>query len=119
MQRTSFTAIALMLMAFATSSFAEEREWVCANGIYKMNGEVIAYSADTVVLKRADGSLVAVELDELCENDVAFIKSKDSKDEPKKSADEMQTWTGADGLKVRGRVVKYGKKQLKISRQRG
>ena len=31
----------------------------------------------------------------------------------------MQVWTGADGLKVRGRVLQYGKKKLVIARKCG
>ncbi|MEC8557295.1 MAG: SHD1 domain-containing protein [Planctomycetota bacterium] len=103
----------------APIAWSKEREWVSANGIYKLKAEVVAFSDETVVLKKEDGKLVAVELSALCEKDNEFIKSKSTQESAKKSADEMQVWTGADGLKVRGRVLQYGKKKLVIARKRG
>jgi hypothetical protein len=32
------------------------------------------------------------------------------------SAEEMQTWTGTDGLRVRGKILAYGRQELKIQR---
>ena len=53
----------------APIAWSKEREWVSANGIYKLKAEVVAFSDETVVLKKEDGKLVAVELSALCEKD--------------------------------------------------
>jgi hypothetical protein len=119
MQRLKALTFLLVWIFVTSPAVSKDREWVCANGIYKLKAEAVAYSEDTVVLKKKDGSLVAVELSSLCEKDNEYVEAKLQQDSEKKSADEMQVWTGADGLKVRGRVLKFGKKKLEISRQRG
>ncbi|MFN3188994.1 MAG: SHD1 domain-containing protein [Aureliella sp.] len=119
MQRTHVLSMVFVLFALCAPADAKEREWVCANGVYKLKADAVAYGEDTVVLKKEDGTLVAVELSDLCAKDNEFVKALRTEDTEKKPADKMQVWTGADGIKVRGRVLKYGKKQLVISRQRG
>ncbi|MFK7738177.1 MAG: SHD1 domain-containing protein [Pirellulaceae bacterium] len=109
----------LVWVGVASTVASKEREWVCANGVYKLKAELVAFSDDTVVLKKDDGSLVAVELSSLCEKDSEYVHAKSKEDSAKKSADEMQVWTGADGIKVRARVLKFGRKELVIGRQRG
>jgi len=51
--------------------------------------------------------------------DQAFVKSKEAAEQAGKSASELQTWTFKDGMKVRGRVLAYGKKPLNVQKQLG
>lgn len=119
MRQIRALVILLLWIGTTSSAIAQEREWSCANGIYKLKAEAVAFGKDTVILKKKDGSLVAVELAELCTKDNEFVEAKSEEAAESKSADEMQVWTGSDGLKVRGRVLKYGKKKLEIGRKRG
>ena len=98
---------------------AEAREWSGPNGQFKLEADLISSNDTTAVLRRPSGRIVAVEIDELSSDDQAFIKSKQRDKQSKESAEEMQTWTSKDGMKVRGRVRAYGKKLLTVQRQLG
>lgn len=92
------------------------REWSSPNKDFVLEAELVAFDDDTVVLKPKFGKLVSAQLAELSDADRAFVKSK--ADQPV-DGQEMQTWTSAKGMKVRGRAVAYGKKQLNVQRQLG
>ena len=112
-------ALGCLACVIPATGFAKPRKWTSANGAYHLTADAIAFNDDTVVLKREDGTLVAVEIKALSEADREFVASKEAQDAAKKSAEEMQTWTSADGLKVRGQILKYGRKSIKVVRQRG
>jgi hypothetical protein len=112
-------AILAFLWSVSTVSFAEMRQWSNAEGSYKFTAEMIAFSDDLVVLRRASGELQAVELKELSQADQDFIRSKEAAEEVHKSADQMQTWTARDGMKVEGRVLDYGRNELIVQRRLG
>lgn len=109
---------ALLFLALPTLA-AFGREWQSANGHYQLKADLISFNDELAVLKKSDGAMVAVELKELSEDDRKYLESKESKTSQKKSADEMQTWTGVDGMKVRGRVIAFGRKELTIVRKSG
>ncbi len=109
----------LLLGALACAmlaSAAHARIWSSTNGAYKLEAEVISFNDSTVVLKRPNGDLVAVELKDLSKADQEYVRSKETVDAEHKSAEEMQTWTGRDGMKFRGRVKAYGRKQVTVRR---
>jgi predicted Ser/Thr protein kinase len=108
-----------LLATLAVTNFVSARTWTSKDGLYTLEADEVAFSETTVVLKRPTGKLVAVELAQLSDEDNKYIKSQAVKDAAEKSASELQTWTGADGLKVRGRVVAYGRKELKVQRKLG
>ncbi len=114
-----FGAVLSCFVASLSISVVQAREWSTPGGHYKLNAEAIAFNETTVVLKKPTGKLVAVELAELCDADREYVKSRELKDAYQKSIDEMQTWTADDGMKVRGRVLAYGRKDLEINRQVG
>ncbi|QDV25127.1 SHD1 domain-containing protein [Aureliella helgolandensis] len=97
----------------------QARLWSSKNGHYKLEAEAITFNEELVVLKRPTGELVAVELKELSEEDQEYVRSKEATDAAEKSADEMQTWTSRDGMKIRGRVVAYGRRDLVVQRKLG
>jgi len=106
-------------VSIASLSPAQAREWSTPNGHYRIEAEAIAFDEKTVVLKKPTGQLVAAELAELCQADQDYVKTREAKDAYAQSVDQMQTWTATDGLKVRGRVLAYGRKDLDVQRQLG
>ncbi len=111
--------VAIALLFLSTTNSAQARIWSSADGHSKLEADLIASSKETVVLKRPTGELVAIELAELAEGDREFVASKATADKLQKSAEEMQTWTGAGGLKVRGRVLAFGRKVVTVQRKNG
>lgn len=109
-------ALAIVIPSLA---LAEPREWTSKNGHYHLEAEAIAFNDSTIVLKKKNGDLVAVELKELSDSDQVYVKSKDAIEAAAKSAEQMQTWTSKSGVKVRGRVLAYGRKTFNLRRQRG
>lgn len=103
-----------LLTCFPGTALA--RQWSSPNGHYQLEAELIAFDDDTVVLKPKRGKLISVQLAELSEKDQAFVRSKA---DASPDGGEIQTWTSAKGMKVRGLATAYGKKQLNVQRQLG
>lgn len=109
----------LLSSVFICSSLAspaDARVWSSSSGAYQLEADVISFNDTIVVLKRTNGDLIAVELKDLSEADREYVHSKEAVDAEHKAADEMQTWTGRDGMKFRGRVTAYGRKQVNVRR---
>lgn len=99
----------------ATSSLA--REWTDSSGRVKQEGDLVDFDDRIVVIKKASGRLVAVEIEDLSKADRDYLASSEAKDLVDKAASEDRTWTLADGEKVTGRVVEYGIKEIVLSRR--
>ncbi len=116
--RYSLSALLLFVgICSGPSGSAFARVWTNANGTYELEGEVISFSDSMVVLKKPTGDLVALELKDLSTKDQEFVRSQEAKDAEHHAAEEMQIWTSKDGMKVRGRVLAYGRNQLTIQRK--
>lgn len=110
----------LLLVAFVWPvSPADARTWTSRNGEYELEADLIAANETTAILKKTKSELVAVELEELSEQDRRYVNSKEATDQLRQSAEQMQTWTSRNGAKVRARVVAYGRRDLTVKRQRG
>ncbi len=105
-----------MLVCSTLTNFAHARVWSSANGVYEIEADVISFNDTIVVLRRTTGELVAVELKDLSEADREYVRSKEAVDAEHKSAEQMQTWTGREGMKFRGRVKAYGRKEVIVKR---
>lgn len=116
--RLSFLMFVGILLASPTTA-SHARTWTSATGDYSLEAEAIAFNDHTVILKRERGKLVAVELAELSEPDQKYVKSKELADGLSQSIDKLQTWTSKDGVKIRGRVLGYGRKDLVVGRRLG
>ncbi|MHB1036902.1 MAG: SHD1 domain-containing protein [Pirellulales bacterium] len=101
------------------SALADGRTWTDSTGNYRTEADLVALNETTVVLKKADNHLVAVPMVKLSKVDRTYLESKETAETARRSADAMQTWTMASGLKVTGRVVDYGRKDLTVQRRRG
>jgi hypothetical protein len=101
------------------SALADGRMWTDSTGAYRLEADLIGFDEATVVLKKADRQLVAFPIAKLSPEDRAYLKSKHAADHASQSADAMQTWTMASGLKVVGRVVDYARKDVTVQQRRG
>jgi hypothetical protein len=105
-----------LLAAWSAAAYA--RPWTDSTGHYTIDADLIAYNDHTVVLQRADHELVAVPVDKLSDQDRKYLQSQEAGDIAKR-AEGMQTWTLRDGLKVIGKVVDYGRKEITVQLRRG
>lgn len=108
-----------MLALMPATCLAQVRTWSCKDRSFQIKGELIAFNDSTVVIKKEDSSLVAVEMNELCEEDVKFFQTEAAKKQRAEADEAIHTWTGIDGLKFRGTILKYGNKVVQVKRQRG
>lgn len=118
MSRTPLIFVATLLGGLVLPAPARARLWTDSTGKYQVNADLVAFSEKTVVLKKADHSLVAVPLDRLAKADLDFLAAKETADAVQ-SADALQTWTMRSGLKVLGKVVSYGRRDVVLQRRRG
>jgi hypothetical protein len=117
MWRRILLPLSFVLLGISTA--ADGRTWTDSTGNYSIEADFIAFNDSTVVLKKANHRLVAVPIDKLSKEDRTYLESKEVAEQARKSAEEMQTWTMASGLKVIGRVVAYGKRDVTIQRRHG
>ena len=100
-------------------ALADGRTWTDSTGYYRVEGDLIGFNDATVVLKKENHQLVAIPIAKLSKDDQAYLESKEATEQARRSADAVQTWTMASGLKVVGRVVDYARKDITIQRRRG
>jgi hypothetical protein len=115
----SYVIKSLCLLIMLPLSLAEARTWSSKNGSFQIEGEAVIFNEELVVLKKPTGELVAIELADLSDADREFVKSKETKETQRKSADEIQTWTAKDGMQVRGRILSYGRRDVVVQRKFG
>jgi hypothetical protein len=82
---------------------------------------LIGTNDNTVVLQRTnrEKDLVVMPIARLSKADQEYLKSKEVAEQAERSAQEQQVWTLRNGLKVFGRVVEYGRRDITIQRKRG
>ena len=111
----------ILLLVPAVAQEAKARKWSDSTGKYAIEADLIGASDDMVILQRTnkDKDLVAMPLDKLSDKDREYLQSKEATESVRRAADRQQTWTMRSGLKVIGRVVEYGRRNLTIQRRRG
>jgi hypothetical protein len=102
-----------------SSVVAVGRTWTDSTGNYRVEADMIGYNDTHVVLKKKSRQLVAVPIEKLSKEDRDYLESKEAVGQAQKSAETMQTWTMASGLKVIGRVVDFGRRNVTIQRKYG
>jgi hypothetical protein len=112
-----FLAIALTLCIAQSASAA--RQWKTADGKYKINGDLVAFSDNHVVIKKTNKDLISLSISDLSKEDQEYLKSKETEELRKTEAERIHTWTFKRGLKVNARVVDYVKKDVVIGKRRG
>lgn len=109
--------VCVSICMLSAQAYAKVREWTSKDGNYKVEAELVSFNNDLLVLKEPNGELLAVELKQLSEKDQQFVKSEETGTAHKESLAEMQTWTSRDGMKVRGRILAFGRKDLIVQRR--
>ena len=106
-----------LLAILVTASPLSARTWSDATSKYSVEGDLIASTDEQIVLKRKDGKLVLMEIEQLSAADREYLASqaatKLANDNP------LQTWTLNTGWKISGRLVGYGRKEVVLQRKRG
>jgi hypothetical protein len=110
---------ALVVVAWTClASVAAGRTWTDSTGKYTIDADMIGFNDKMVILKKENHELVGVPVDKLSQKDQEYLKSEEAV-KTAKAADQMQTWTMRSGLKVVGKVVAYGQKDVVVQRRRG
>lgn len=110
--RTLLSLTLSCLVAAGAARLAQARTWTDATGKYSIEADLIARNDEMAVLERRDDrKLVSVKIAELSKEDQQYLESKDYA-ESDRSAVSLHDWTLRNGLKVRGRVVGYGRREL-------
>jgi hypothetical protein len=116
----SYRTIVLLFVVFLGSSVvADARTWTDSTGNYRVDADLVGFNDSTAILKKKSRQLVAIPIDKLSKEDQEYLTSKEVAEQARQSTDSMQTWTMASGLKVVGRIVDYGKRDITIQRRYG
>jgi hypothetical protein len=119
MKRTPLFSAFLLLLGTG-ADLTEARTWSDASGKYKVDADLIAFSPKKVVLERTDDKqLISLQMDELSQADQDYLKTQEAADTTNTLSHAIQTWTMSGGMKVVGRVVNYGRKEITIQREDG
>lgn len=105
------------------------REWKSAKGQVVLTGSFVAANDATVVIEKPTGELVGVKLEELSEADrklaqelrLAEVQAK-SESEAKRAEErayDPHVWTTRDGVKLKGRVTSFARKDVTYRRNTG
>jgi SLA1 homology domain 1, SHD1 len=95
------------------------REWTDASGKFKQEADLVDFDEHLVVLKKADGHLVALPRETLSSDDLNYLNSAEAEKAVKDAASQDRTWTMRDGKQVKGRVVEYGRREIIMVRRNG
>lgn len=120
MSRILSFALLLSLCAgvFAGPSLSA-REWTDISGNYKVEAELLAISEKSVVLQKENGDLISYPIESMSEADKEYLKSEEARNIHAEETGESHTWTLANGLMFSGRVVDYGRREVKVERRNG
>jgi len=108
-----------LAIVFGLTTLVQARQWRDSTGKYTIDGDLIAYNHEQVVIKKGNGELVAVTIMQLSKDDQDYMKSKESADAVRAHADRLQTWTFRNGYKASGRLVDYFRDDIVFARKRG
>ena len=112
-----FATVLLLIGASSPTAFA--RVWTDVTGKYPIEADLVSANDSHAILKRADHEMAAVPLDQLSQQDRAYIQSKEGRDLSTKSLQGNQTWTLSDGTKLVGRIVDFTSRDISLQRRRG
>jgi len=117
--------IALLMGSWQAAAQAPQttRDWNDPSGRFLARGEYFAANDDTVVVRRRNGTLVGIELNDLSSADQQFVKEQRAaieSSEPRPDAiEQFQTWTSRSGFEVKGRIVAFRQHEVEFRRMAG
>lgn len=101
----SVSRLLLLAIALAYTVPVDARQWTDQSGQYSISADVVAYSDQTVVLRKLNSDLVAVPIENLSDADQQFLHRFAAASE--KANEPSQAWKLKSGLTLTGRVVGY------------
>lgn len=110
---------ALLSVCWLIPITACARDWTSVSGDVAFEAELFGMNDDQVLLRRGDGELGIVEIDELSQQDREFLNSDEASAVHDKNFDPPQVWTTASGIELRGRIVDFTSRDVTIQRRRG
>jgi hypothetical protein len=121
--------ILLMLAAICGSAVgATPRDWTDPEGRFLIRGEAFATNENTVVVKKENGDLVGVRIDQLSQADQEFLQQREAErrlrdpvplpqaEAPVAADEQLQTWTSRDGFTFKGSIIGFGRRDITIRR---
>lgn len=100
-------------------SSLDKREWVDASGKLSIEGSLMGYDEETVILQTGDEELISINIAELSEEDQEYLKSREATALMAKTIEQEQVWTLENGVKVLGRVVEFVEAEVTVQRRLG
>lgn len=111
--------LAVLTSFLLVTQHVNAREWADASGKHQFEGNLIAASKETAVVRNSRGRLEAYHVAELSKADQEYVKEYTESQADPKATWKMHTWTGKEGTKFKGRVTGFGSKDLSLSYVRG
>lgn len=110
-------AAATLVATVAAPALA--RTWTDASGAYSVEADLVGYTEDSVIIKRCDQHLAAIEIEKLSDDDKRFVATEEARLAAEKLHETQQTWTSVNGVTIIGNVVDYVSKEVTFERKRG
>jgi hypothetical protein len=111
----AFLAAASTLLATA---LCDARTWSDSTGQYTVDAELVALTEKAAILQRGDDHLVAIDFEQLSEEDQAYLKTEEAKLAADKIANKQQTWTTVGGIEIIGNIVDFVERDVTFQRRR-
>lgn len=93
-------------------SNVDVREWSDASGNYQVKGELIAYNSKSVVLQNEEKELISLEITDLSDADKQYLQAIRKGETRFAPPEATKTWGMKSGLKIKGRVLEFAKRQV-------
>lgn len=115
--------------AVAPVAAGPSRDWTDSKGNMILIGSFVAANGDTVVIEKPTGELIGVQLSNLSEADQKVVQElrlaevgAQTPTQATRAEDQIwqpHLWTTRDGIKLKGRVTKFGRREVVFRRNTG
>ena len=109
--------IATIANAVVNADEGAVREWKDGSGNYKVNAQLIARDAKSVVLRKDNGELITLPIADLSTQDSQYLQSQE--DESSALPKSTQTFRLKSGISLRGKIVDFHEHDITIQRRLG
>ncbi len=94
------------------------RQWTDISGQFKSEGQLVALNDELAVIMTPQHRVLAIHRNQLSEADQQYLTSEEAKATLSGGKDEVHSWELRNGMKVLGKIVAYGVKDVTIQRQK-
>jgi hypothetical protein len=109
--------VSALVLALPNSTLA--RQWTDKSGNFHLEAELVFVEEGVVVLDAGQKGLVAVRLEQLSDEDVAFVKSEGAREaiRTRSGTDADPEWELVDGTVIKGSLTEVTVQRLVIARK--